>query len=247
MVPSAPDSQPLYVRVSHALSEAIAANRFPVGTLLPTEEELSREFSVSRHTVRAAIRELRAGGLLSARRGIGTRVEARQKQARYAQLHQSISEILQYARETRLEVIRADQIVTESHLANRLGCRTGKLWHHIEAIRRPEEEGPPICFTDIYLDKRFSGIVKDIGVQRTAVYALIEQKYGETIVEVQQDIEATLIPAARARHLEAAADAPALLITRRYFGTGSRLIEVSLSLHPADRFVYSARLKRDLT
>jgi DNA-binding GntR family transcriptional regulator len=44
--------------------------------------------------------------------------------------------------------------------------------------------------------------------------------------------------------LEVAAGTPALTVVRRYHGKGARLIEVSVSEHPADRFTYSLELQR---
>lgn len=244
MSPDSGDGRPLYVRLAHVLSDAIASNRFPVGSLLPTEAELCREFRVSRATVREAIRHLRVQGLLSARRGVGTRVEARRGDSRYAQSLISLSEIAQYAYETSLDVLGAREITADADLADRLGCRPGKAWLHIRALRRTSNDKRPICWTDLYIDKAFAGVRKDIGVQRVAVYTLIEQRYGEVIVEVQQDIQAGVVPKEHAAMLQAKVNSPALIITRRYFGAGGRLIEVSINNHPADRFVYSMRLKR---
>ncbi len=52
-----------------------------------------------------------------------------------------------------------------------------------------------------------------------------------------------LAPGTAARLL-AQPNTPALLITRRYFAPGGRLIELSTSLHPAERFRYAMTLRR---
>ena len=245
MIKRGTDRQPLYLQVAHNLSKAISAKRFAVGSLLPTEEELCAEFDVSRHTIREAIRHLRAQGLLSARRGIGTRVEARNTQTRYSQSLHSLSEVAQFAHETILDVLSHNRITADAALAEQLGSRIGKVWMHVQGVRRSSDKKAPMSWTDVYIEKAFGGVVKDIGVRRIAVYTLIERKYGETIVEIQQDIQAALVPKERAAILGVKAGSPALLITRRYYGAGGRLIEVALNLHPADRFMYSMRLKRD--
>jgi DNA-binding GntR family transcriptional regulator len=38
--------------------------------------------------------------------------------------------------------------------------------------------------------------------------------------------------------------APSLLVRRRYFAASEQPFEVSLTLHPGDRYVYTARLAR---
>ena len=238
--------QPLYMRVAHKLIKAIDAKRFPVGSLLPTEEGLCAEFGFSRHTIREAIRHLRAQGLLSARRGVGTRVEALNTQVRYSQSLHSLSALAQYADKTVLEVSSTSRVTADAALAEQLGTRVGKDWVHVSGLRRSANKKGPSSWTDIYVVKTFSSVLKDTAMLRTAIYKLIERDYGEAVVEVQQDIKAALVPKEHAAALKAKANSPALLITRRYFGAGGRLIEVTMNLHPADSFMYSMRLKKDV-
>lgn len=56
---------PLSLLVSRQLRDAIVSGEISVGTLLPTEKELTERFSVSRSTIREALRILQALGLLS--------------------------------------------------------------------------------------------------------------------------------------------------------------------------------------
>ena len=63
---------PLYLQVVRALKDEIVSGVHPVGSQLPTEEELCERFSVSRYTVREALRRLREDNLVSSRQGAGT-------------------------------------------------------------------------------------------------------------------------------------------------------------------------------
>ena len=92
-----PTSQPLYVQVAHTLQTRIQQGLYPIGSLLPTENELAGSFGVSRQTVRQAIAHLRQLRLLSARKGIGTRVEASQPERSYYQALQSLADLFQFA------------------------------------------------------------------------------------------------------------------------------------------------------
>lgn len=62
----------LVARISEALRTELAAGDHPPGSRLPTEAELSARFEVSRPTVRAALRELEALGLVRTQHGVGT-------------------------------------------------------------------------------------------------------------------------------------------------------------------------------
>ena len=63
-------------QVTDQLRRRIAEGEFPVGSLIPTEAELTQELGVSRNSVREALRSLVHVGLLGARAGYGTFVRA---------------------------------------------------------------------------------------------------------------------------------------------------------------------------
>lgn len=65
---------PLYVQVRDQLRDQLA--ELAPGTMIPAEQELEQRFRVSRITIRKAIHELVAEGLLSRHQGRGTFVEA---------------------------------------------------------------------------------------------------------------------------------------------------------------------------
>lgn len=74
----------LPVRIADQLAERITRGEFLPGNKLPNELELSERLSVSRTTLREALRILSTRGLVEARRGIGTFVtESRSIHADY--------------------------------------------------------------------------------------------------------------------------------------------------------------------
>ena len=238
-------AQPLYIQLAQKLSERIASGNYAVGELLPTEAELTETYGVSRYTVRQAIQHLRQQGLVSARKGVGTRVEARRADASYSHSIHSLSELLQFAHETQLDLIVSEEIEARGALAEALGCRPRKAWVRIEGIRRGGDGEPAICHSEVYLDSAFKAIAADKRSLRTALWSLIERDFGETVVEVDQQIEAAILDEKRAAELDVAPGSPALKFTRRYYVTGRRLVELSISLHPAERFTYHMSIMRD--
>jgi GntR family transcriptional repressor for pyruvate dehydrogenase complex len=63
-------------KVFESLYEMIVSGQFKRGQKLPSQEELARQFGVSRNTLREAMNKLYAMGLLSSHQGIGTVVES---------------------------------------------------------------------------------------------------------------------------------------------------------------------------
>jgi GntR family transcriptional regulator len=235
---------PLYVQIAQRIRTQIAGGEYPVGALLPTENELSLSLGVSRQTVRQAFQHLRHEGLLSAKKGVGTRVEAAQSASVYQYALQSLTDVLQYATETEFEIERSEKIVVAGQLASTLGCRPGREWIRLTGLRRAIGASEPLCMLEVLIDAHYSRAVKDLSVVRTPIFARIEQQYGETIAEIHQQMEGSLVGDQHAAALAVDPGSAALRVTRRFFATGRRLIEVSISLHPASRFSYAVTLKR---
>ena len=63
-----------YEKLSSWLKEKIESGEFPADSRIPTELELSRQFNISRDTVRTGISQLETEGLLVRRKGSGTYV-----------------------------------------------------------------------------------------------------------------------------------------------------------------------------
>jgi len=66
----------LYQQIALAITEAIGAGRYPVGSRLPGERELAEEFKVSRPVIREAMIALEIRGLVEGRQGSGLYVIA---------------------------------------------------------------------------------------------------------------------------------------------------------------------------
>lgn len=236
-------SQPQYALVAQQLIEDITRGRYRVGSLLPGELELCTQFGVSRHTIREAIRRLQDRGLVSRQRGVGTTVKADRLESRYVQSSSTIADLPQYVQETRLVTTHATDVIADGALAQLLRCPEGQRWVRVSGFRYAGKQKLPMALSEIYITAAYGGIRNLIGTMKVPVYSLIEKQYGVTIVEVRQEIGATLIGAAQAKLLKVDAGSAGLVVTRRYFGDNDRPIEVAVNLHPADRFSYSMSLR----
>lgn len=65
---------PLYYRLFSQLKEQILSGHLPVGSMLPTETKLLKQYNVSRQTVRRAKAKLEEEGLIATIQGSGSRV-----------------------------------------------------------------------------------------------------------------------------------------------------------------------------
>jgi GntR family transcriptional regulator len=239
-----PNNLPLYQVIADDLRAHITSGEFSVGAMLPTEKELLERYLVSRHTVRAALQQLREQGFVSMRRGSGTRVESSSPGAAYVQSVKSLSELLQYP-ETSFEVADTGTVTLAPAEANRLSLGSGTTWFRISGLRRSDISGTPICWQEIYVLSEFEDTARRVLTEHGPVHKIIESAHSEVIAHAQLEIFASRIGDKLAAGLEVEPDTAAMTIRRRYTSQDRRIFETTVSIHPEDRFVYSLELSRD--
>lgn len=235
---------PRYQRVADDLTKRIGAGKYPVGANLPTEMELCRQYGISRHTVREALRQLRDAGLIARRRRVGTEVVARTPKPSYRQPTNSIGDFLQYAEETQLSILEAKRVVCDAALAEMLESREGAAWLRVNSLRAVPGDARPVCMTTAYLDLRLPDLEKNLQELTGPISAMLERVYGIRIARIEQSIQAVRLGKRQAKLLRAADGGPALRAIRRYYDERGRLIELSNAVHPGERFTYTTSLVR---
>jgi DNA-binding GntR family transcriptional regulator len=238
-------SRPRYLQVADRLTTLIGAGDYAVGAYLPTERELCAHFSVSRHTVREALRIVRDAGLVSRRRRVGTEVVARTPTPSYRQRTNSIDDLLQYADETRIIVLRKTRVTCDEELAALLGCGARDEWIRVESLRVAPGDPRPICLTTAYVSAAFPDVEAELESLDGPISAMLERVYGIRIARIDQTIQAVRLGARQAKLLRAAPGGAALRAVRRYYDAKGRLIESSSAIHPAQRFVYETSIVRE--
>jgi DNA-binding GntR family transcriptional regulator len=238
--------QPRHALVARALVDAIAAGRYAVGELLPTEAELCRQFGVSRTTLREALRRLRDHGMVSARAGVGTRVLASKPGSRYVHAIDSIADVFQYTRDSLNPVVLSThEFDTGAGDAELLRCPPGQRWLRIELTRTFAGDETPILYARAFVPHAYGGIARLVPTASGPIYLLLEAEYGERVLAVEQEFKAGRLDSRTARLLHARAGDAALVVLRHYFGSGERLLLVTQSVYRADRYGYRMHLRFD--
>jgi GntR family transcriptional regulator len=233
-----------YEQIFETLRDRIAIGTYPIGMSLPTEAELCAEFNVSRFTAREALRPLVESGMISRRKGSGSYVTAKSPQIGYLQSMRSLSELFQYALDTRFDISRVRSVRIDAATRKVLAADAGSRWMCVEGIRLSQDGGMPICFTRVFIDNRFASVLEDVQVLQMPIYAAIEQRTDEIIAEAVQEISAARMPAEIAATIGRPSDDQALIVSRRYIGRDGVTLLCSFNWHPAERFRYTMRIRR---
>lgn len=237
-------SLPRYQQLARTLIARIEDGTYPVGGTMPTEQELTAEFGVSRHTVREALRILATQRYVRRRQGAGSEVISDAPKATYRHSMRSLTELFEYAADTRLEIARTAIIESDDALAGELGRMPGRRWLMAEGVRRARGGGP-ISFTRIFLHEDFAELEPELRSLSGPIYRIIEDRFGARVEEVAQEIAAEPFSPVAAAALGVEPGAVAVRITRRYLDETDQPLIVSISWHPAETFSYAMRLRRE--
>jgi GntR family transcriptional regulator len=228
------------------LATTIASGGYAVGSLLPTELELCRQYNASRYTVRLALATLQDQGLISRKKNVGSTVQAMRPTTRFVQSLSTVEDLALFGANNVRVIHRIDEIVIDVELAKELGCAGGSRWLRLSSLRFDRSDRKrPVGWLDIYIDPAY-GDVADAARQspNVLVSSLIEMRYGRRIARIQQVIDSMAVPKTMAEALKVEAGSPALKIVRRYLDAAGEAFEISMSVYPSGRLTVSTDLQR---
>ncbi|WP_415183185.1 UTRA domain-containing protein [Phaeovulum sp.] len=226
--------EPLYSQVKTAIEDRIDRQDWRADFKVPSEEALSVEFNVSHLTVRRALRELQAEGVLVRIRGRGTFVVGPKMQCAVFGLEDVSEEIEANGGVHTSQIITLCALEPETQLAKLLPVAGGTVFYsrilHLE-------DGTPIQLEDRFINAAVAPgyLDQDFTQTTTHAYLLRETKVSfvdNTIRAIRPDAEAQ-------RLLQIDATHPCLLINRQ---TWHNDIPVTRSrfLYPGDRYRLSS-------
>ncbi|WP_433122449.1 GntR family transcriptional regulator [Arthrobacter koreensis] len=218
---------------------ALASEGDP-GTLMPTERALAAEYGTSRTTVRQAIAELVAEGVLDRIQGHGTFV-AHNRPTYVRQLTSFSEDAEAQGLRSSSRLIGISTVPAEGEAALRLNVEPGTALTRVERVRLIDEE--PLAHETALLSGELPGLAD--ALDRTgSLYAALQESYGVRITDAEDTVQTRLAGPEDVRLLGLEMGFPLLVIQRLGFA-GGRPAEWTYSVFRGDRFRFQARRHRD--
>ncbi|MBT8331746.1 MAG: GntR family transcriptional regulator [Deltaproteobacteria bacterium] len=235
---------PKYLQISAWLNELIETGRYRTGEQLPSEVELAKMCDVTRTTVRQAIAELTARGLLRKEKGTGTFVSApapaelRQK----LEYISSTTDLMQdsgIAQSTR--VLEKRVVQAEDQIAKLLFLGANKKVILLRRVRMGD--GTPYVYEESYLPyDLFKGILdKNL---TGSMYKLISEQFNVVLARCAQTISAVNLIADVAKILKLPANAAGIFMESLTFDENSIPVELLYSYLRGDTYKLEIELGR---
>ena len=233
-----------YLQVARTLRKEIVDGVYPVGSQLPTEQQLCERFAVSRYTVREALRRLREDNLVESRPRAGTLVVPRPTTNTYVQDVVSIDDLLAFAQGAQLAIESNAMISVDDRLARHTGLQAGSQWLAVRGVRRAEGSDTAVCTTEYYINRAFAAVGRLLHRHTGPIFPLIEDLFGVSIVEVHQEIVAVTVTPELADKLKVSAGSAAMEMRRTYTTSDGEIAQVTVNTHPSSRYRHSMTMRR---
>jgi GntR family transcriptional regulator len=212
----------LHRQVFLVLRDQIGRGAFVPGSVLPKEEALCERFSVSRITVRRALADLAAQGLVERRQGIGTFVRHDLPQPRERPSLSYIEGLRKTVIETQVTVLRVGQEDPPPEVAEWL--QLGGAEKAVHALRLRSIGDMPVMLTDAWVPLALGKRVTAAALRKNALYEILLAQ-GVELGRVVQEVTAVVADVERAAVLKTEAGSPLLKLVRLVHGSDDRQVE----------------------
>lgn len=226
---------PLWAQLRADLVRRLRAGAFDAG--FPGELALVGEYGVSRHTVRSALRELRAEGVVVAERGRRPRLAGQAEITQPIGALYSLFASVESAGQRQASVVRAREVCADGVVADRLGLEASTPLFRLARLRLAD--GEPLALDTVWLPADIAAPLLDADFSHTALYDELARRSGIRLTGGREHIRAVVPTRAEQRALELPRMAGALAIDRLGYA-GERPIEWRHTLIRGDRFSLAA-------
>lgn len=225
---------PLYHQIFLQLREEITSGERAFGSRLPTEQELSAQFSVSRITARRALDELAENHLVERKRRVGTHVVFRSPaKPLQGNIEQALESLLNFGRTTQVKLLEVDKVPARPPIDEALEVPVDTIVLRVVRVRWLD--GQPLGHFVSYIPAEVGAHMTRAKLKSTPMLTLIEEA-GVRIGSANQTISATLADATLSASLHVDIGSPILRVSRTVLDVEGRPVQHILAQFRPDRY-----------
>jgi GntR family transcriptional regulator len=235
---------PLYAQVEAALAERIAAGEFGADGQMPSEDELTAAFQVSRTTIRTAIQGLVRRGLAEIRRGRGTFVATPAIVQELTSLTGFVEDMEALGKSASARLLEWREVRADATVARQLAL---PLAASVIRIRRTRlADGIPLSYDETFLPKDLGERIVMNDLEAMPIFTLLEEQYDTPLEEAQYLLQASVADETVSEALGVRPGSPVFLIERTSHAVGGRPVDYERLHYRGDRMRLVTRLARKI-
>jgi len=234
---------PVYYQIKQTIRGWIVNKEFNPGERIPSENELTHQFHVSRLTVRQAISQLVQEGFLISKRGEGTFVTPDKNLINSFGIEfiGFMDDLFYQVSKSKTKSVEIIQVEAPKFIREKLGLGEEKKVVQIKRVRFLNNR--PFTYTINYLPMEIGVRINERDLYLKPLLQIMEQDIGIQFAEAYQTIEASFANQEVAKELEIAVGSPILFVERIMYTQKQRPVELVQSSRQGDLYKYVVRLK----
>lgn len=162
-------SVPLHIKVKDSLLQQILTGDIPADGTLPSEDEIAKQFHVSRATVRTALSALEREGIIVKQRGSRTRVNSGGTTLAFEPLISLNYSLQRLGLDCRSEILEDHIMAAGGALSAGFGA--GTVVRHLKRVRMTGDF--PIAVEDTYFSTEYSEFLDQLNPEDSVAHALL--------------------------------------------------------------------------
>lgn len=235
---------PLYRQLADVLREPIASGAFPVGVELPKEADIAGRFGVSLITVRQALRDLEADGLIRKRSAKPAVVAAQSPTVNLGWKFKNFADMAAYTKDARLK-IKSYRREMSPVFHKIFGLPVGESGFCLRAVLDvgDQKKAQVTSYLPSVVGKQLTR--KDF--DDVLIFQSIQRHLGVRLAVAHVTIKAEIADAGIAADLDRPEGSAILAVEMLYQSADQRNIEFTIARHPADIFSITYDAPNDLS
>lgn len=231
---------PLWYQVSQSLRASILGRPANAPLRLPTEGDLAGHYGVSVLTMRQALKELEAEGLISRHRRRGTFIEPAALRGAPVRLLGSVDAIVAQQSGESATVLSHGPVPVPAELAEHFPDLT-----EVAAYRRLrcDENGEPTNWAENHVRTELAARIDLADLERWPMTKVLRDALGVRISRITDSVEARLADPETARLLEVPLLSPILHYTGIVYDADGRVVDVARIHYRGDRFSFTVTME----
>ena len=225
---------PLYHQIFLQLRDEILSGERPYGSAMPTEQELSDLYSVSRITARRVLNDLAGNHFVERKRRLGTRVTFKSPAKPIeGNIDQAVDSLLALGQGTTVNVIEVSVEQASATVASAL--RLAPDAKVVRAVRVRCLDGVPLGYVVSYVPEALAEFITQTSLIRGPILRLLDEA-GFHAEHAEQTIGAMLADKQLAEALDIEPRSALLRISRTVYDRAEKPFLLTFAHYRADRF-----------
>ncbi len=229
-----------YIQLATLFRRRIDAGHWPLGSQIPTVDELAAEFGVARATIRQALDVLENDRLIERYRAKGTFVRRRPQEELWCAVGTNWAGLLRPNHDAKIEILSEEPNVRLERIAYQIGT-LAPLYRHLH--RRHWRKEKPFLLTDLYVAESLMDRITKKDIQTKTALRLIDDVRGLEISEAQQTLTIGTADMETAEALSMPLNAPVAFVHRRVVDKAGTTVLVAEGIYRGDVVRFDVKLK----